>query len=259
MNPYEVLGVSRDADMEEIKKAYRRLSRKYHPDANINNPNKKQAEEKFKQIQQAYKIIVDERERGSSGSSYANNTYTGASGGSSYTNTGYGSNSYGNNSYGNSRYTNSGYDYDFDPFAAFFGFGNGYQQRRDTFNDYGGDPKLQAAARYINAGHYDEALTVLREMNVKSADWYYLSACANSAMGNNVTAKQQAQTALNMNPNNMQYRNLVANLERGNAYYNTRGEQYGTDCGASSMLRFCVPMACCCGMSNCTHVSYMCC
>ena len=49
-DPYQVLGVSQDASEEEIKKAYRKLSRMYHPDANINNPNKAQAEEKFKEI-----------------------------------------------------------------------------------------------------------------------------------------------------------------------------------------------------------------
>ena len=63
LDPYSVLGVSRDASMDEIKKAYRSLSRKYHPDANINNPNKDQAEEKFKQVQQAYDQIVKEREQ----------------------------------------------------------------------------------------------------------------------------------------------------------------------------------------------------
>ena len=53
-DPYSVLGISRGATDDEIKKAYRALSRKYHPDANINNPNKDQAEAKFKEVQQAY-------------------------------------------------------------------------------------------------------------------------------------------------------------------------------------------------------------
>lgn len=63
-DPYSVLGVSRDASEEEIKKAYKTLSRKYHPDANINNPNKDQAEEKFKEIQAAYQQIMKERTEG---------------------------------------------------------------------------------------------------------------------------------------------------------------------------------------------------
>ena len=63
-DPYQVLGISRGASDEEIKKAYRNLSRKYHPDANINNPNKAAAEEKFKQVQQAYDQIMKEKEMG---------------------------------------------------------------------------------------------------------------------------------------------------------------------------------------------------
>ena len=59
-DPYQILGVSRDASDDEIKKAYRTLSRKYHPDANINNPNKDQAEAKFKEVQQAYQQIMKE-------------------------------------------------------------------------------------------------------------------------------------------------------------------------------------------------------
>ena len=65
MDPYQVLGVSRSASDEEIKKAYRSLSRKYHPDANVNNPNKAQAEEKFKEVQQAYDQIMKEKQQGS--------------------------------------------------------------------------------------------------------------------------------------------------------------------------------------------------
>ena len=61
-DPYKVLGVSRDASDDEVKKAYRTLSRKYHPDANINNPNKDQAEEMFKLVQQAYNQIMRARE-----------------------------------------------------------------------------------------------------------------------------------------------------------------------------------------------------
>ena len=62
-NPYDVLGVPQNASEDEIKKAYRKLSRTYHPDANINNPNKAEAEEKFKEIQQAYQQIMQESGR----------------------------------------------------------------------------------------------------------------------------------------------------------------------------------------------------
>src|SRR5262244_895156 len=57
---YEILGVSRSAKEEEIKKTYRKLARKYHPDL---NPNNKQAEEKFKEIQEAYEVLGDAEKR----------------------------------------------------------------------------------------------------------------------------------------------------------------------------------------------------
>ena len=81
-DPYSILGVDRNASEDEIKKAYRRLSRKYHPDANINNPHKDEAEAKFKEIQQAYQQIMDERQRGYSSAGAGNGASYGGSGSS---------------------------------------------------------------------------------------------------------------------------------------------------------------------------------
>ena len=53
---YEILGVPRTATEDEIKKAYRKLARKHHPDV---NPNDKSAEEKFKKINEAYEVLSD--------------------------------------------------------------------------------------------------------------------------------------------------------------------------------------------------------
>lgn len=76
MNPYDVLGISRNASLEEIKKAYRELSRKYHPDSYAGNPLSSLAEEKFKQVQEAYDAIMKEK---NGGYGYTNaNTYSNA-------------------------------------------------------------------------------------------------------------------------------------------------------------------------------------
>lgn len=67
LDPYLVLGVGRYDDDQKVKKAYRALSKQYHPDNNINNPNKAAAEETFKKIQIAYEQIMHERSIGIGG------------------------------------------------------------------------------------------------------------------------------------------------------------------------------------------------
>ena len=64
-DPYEVLGVSPDAGDDEVKKAYRELARKYHPDNYVNNPLADLAEEKMKEINEAYDAITKSRTGGS--------------------------------------------------------------------------------------------------------------------------------------------------------------------------------------------------
>jgi len=174
-DPYIVLGISRSATDEEIKKAYRKLSRKYHPDANINAANPEQIEEKFKDIQQAYQQIMDEREHGYSSGSF--------------------------HSYGGDN---------------------------SWHNQYAGEDsiKMQAAANYINSRHFAEALNVLSGVDRRSAQWYYFSSAANAGIGNNINAKTLAQQAVALEPDNMEYRQLLQQLEFGGAWYSSMGNTY---------------------------------
>src|SRR4029450_11871048 len=58
---YEVLGVNKDASEDDIKKAYRKLAMKHHPDRNPDNPK---SEERFKEAKEAYEVLSDARKRG---------------------------------------------------------------------------------------------------------------------------------------------------------------------------------------------------
>ena len=75
---YDILGVDKDTDAESIKKAYRTLAHKFHPDK---NPNNKEAEEKFKEISEAYEHLSDPNKKAQYDNEGANNGFFGNFGG----------------------------------------------------------------------------------------------------------------------------------------------------------------------------------
>ncbi len=190
LDPYRVLGVSRDASDEEIKKAYRNLSRKYHPDANINNPNKDQAEQRFKEVQQAYDQIQKERKGGYERGGGAGGFYGG----------------------------NGGF---YGGFGGPFGQG-GYGDEDDAYSsDY------RTAIHYIQNRCYNEALNVLNGISNRDGFWYYLSAIANAGNGNMATAIEYARRAVSIEPDNTTYQELLYRLENGGRMYRNMGAGFG--------------------------------
>lgn len=220
-DPYQVLGVSPSATEDEIKKAYRSLAKKYHPDLN-NGSNA--AEVKMKEVNEAYSQVMKMRREGS-----GRNTSYG------YGNYGYGGSSYGGNygNYGGSYGNYSGY-----------GYGSQSQNTRD--------PLLSAARNYVKAGHYKEALNVLEGIKERNAEWYYLSGEANLGIGNRVAALNYARQACNMDPNNFEYRMLLARMESRSAGYNNAGSIFNAPFFCRSPLSLCCLTSllcncCCCG------------
>lgn len=223
-DPYEVLGVSRNATEEEIKKAYKALSRKYHPDANIDNPQA--AEEKFKEIQQAYQQIMQEKEHGSAGE-------------------------YGQGSSGGQGGPTGSY-WDFGDFFGGFGSFGGSQGQNRAGGGSEQSTHQQAALNYIRSGHYREALNVLNGMEDRDARWHYLFAIANSGIGNNVAAMEAAHQAVAMEPGNQEYRQLYAQLQNGGSWYYDMRRSYGNPIAGSGdfCMKLCLAnLACnfCCG------------
>ncbi len=190
-DPYKVLGVSKDASDEEIKKAYRELARKYHPDNYQNNPLSDLVEEKMKEINEAYDTIKKQRE---SGSSSGSGEY--GSGSSSYS----GSGSYGSSgSYGGSYSSYSGAHAD------------DYRKVRES----------------INAGRFSEADLILNSIiqSERNAEWNFLKGCVLIRRGWYFDAQKYLETACYMDPNNEEYRNTLEDLR---ARSQTFGRGYNT-------------------------------
>ena len=211
-DPYKVLGVKYDATDDEIKKAYRTLSRQYHPDANIGKSAAEQAaaEERFKDVQQAYDQIMKDREQGIHGSAYEN-------GGSSYGGPGAGWGYYGNPFGGQGQSAYGG-----NPFG-------GQEQSAYGGTAYAGEDavRMQAAANYLNNRAYSEALHALDTVQDRTAQWYYFCAIAHNGMGNNVNALNYARQAASMDPSNIEYQQLIQMLEGGGQWYQSMSRGFG--------------------------------
>ena len=197
-DPYEVLGVPSSATDDEVKKAYRNLARKYHPDNYHDSPLADVAQEKMKEINEAYEEVQSMRKNGGAGqSSYG----------------GYGRNPYEQNPYG--------------------AYGGGY----------GGDPAFVRVRLSIAQGELNLAEELLNAMSDHNAEWNFLKGAICYRRGWMDEAKRYYETAVQMNPNNPEYRRALDILEgqgttyRPNGYGNRSTAVFGGDactriCGA---------------------------
>lgn len=282
MDPYKVLGVPPTATDEEVKKAYKTLAKKYHPDMNVGAPNIKELEARFKAVQAAYNQIMDERSGKTSHNPGSSGGYSGSYGGfgqSQSSGSGYGqshgqgqSGSYGSGggysgSYGQGQGQGSwswGWG-PFGPFGSFGGYGSGGpyggNQSSGSWSSEPGGIEMEAAANYINARRYREALTALSSVpeRGRGGRWYYLSALANAGLGNNATARAHAEKAVELDPTVPEYRYLVQQLARGGSHYQETSRSYGRPVFAGGrMCLYCIAvnllLNCCC--NSCGRMGY---
>jgi molecular chaperone DnaJ len=237
VNPYQVLGVSPGASAEEIREAYMKLVKKYHPDRYQDSDLKKQAEDKMKQINAAYDLLT-KKQGGSAGAQQ------GSYGpGSSQSGAGYGS--YGGyGGYGSAGAYQQQYSY--------AGWDNGAQARQTERSEY------TAAVNFIRNGMYREAINALSGVPAEERDgkWYYLMAGANMYLGNKVAALEHAKQAVSLDPNNPEYRRLLEQLKMGGDFYENYANTYTQArninpiwlwlCAASLCTGGRLPLLCCC-------------
>ena len=213
MNPYEVLGVSTNASDEEIKKAYRALVKKYHPDQYKGTAFEAEANEKLKEINEAYDML---KNKGASNNNYyrQNTAYNGAGQSSS-------SNNY-NYSYGQSN------------------------------TSYTIDQLLARVRQAINTGRYMEAELLLRSTNIRNAEWYFLMGNVQWCKGWQLEARKCYAQACTLDPNNAEYKAAYDKVN-ANAYASGgyREPNYRTRSSSDDLCDCCCKLWCADSLCEC--------
>ena len=108
-------------------------------------------------------------------------------------------------------------------------YNNSYSNNQNSSysNSNTGTNLYQVASHFIQTGMYKEALRVLSEIQDKTAEWYYLSSIANYYIGNRITALNHAKIAVQMEPNNFRYQELLQQLQGGGNVYREQSRAYG--------------------------------
>jgi len=244
-DPYEVLGVPQSASDDEIKAAYRKLAKKYHPDLNGGSA---EAEAKMKEVNEAYNILIKHKGTAGNAQSGGYNPYGQAGGyggygsqqGGYYSQQGYSGSGQRQGSY------YGGFGFDFEDL-----FGGAYRSQQ-----YGSyvekDPALKPAAQAVLAGRYQEAMALLSSVVGRRAAWYYWSARANMGLGNRIAALNDAKAAVNMAPDEPAFRELLSQLSASSQGYQQRSS-YGSFASyicSNPCLSICainMLCNCCCG------------
>lgn len=223
MDPYKVLGVTPQTSDDDVKRAYRELARKYHPDNYVGSPLADLAETRMKEINQAYDMIMNARAGGQNGA--AGGQTSGAGGPNS---------SAGSQSSGAGRQYGGGYG----PFGSAGGpFGAG--GAKDAFS-----AQIRDA---INKGNLSLAEEMLQRSPNRNAEWYFLMGTVYFRKGWYDEARSAYMQACSMDPTNMEYRNALNMVEMGAGYggYRPANGMSACDCCATMLCMNCCCNSCC--------------